>query len=414
MANSKLSKQKILYIYDYFMHEMDFSSGEGITMQDIIDMLYRETGEVFERKSIYSDISKINEYVADVYGNDKGDFIYNDGKKYCRGELDSDIALDEARLISDSLRTTEFVPESIYEKFENLFPAYFNIENNSDAARLYSRYHSSGKSSDNRINKRLSFIRGNIESRMPMVIKYGYKVTNTVIGRVFVVSPVVLDWTNRHYYLIAIDNMEVFKRTGFARECTAQELAQCLKRFRLDRIDDDSVVPKTKEPHKWLESRYADLAGILFDNGGEKMKVPEKNALASEFLSYRGFVNEDDKRKYVTSYITSSYEGYSSQKNRKSIGMSIEATDKTSPDAWKNVLQAFSVLKDEFDIQKGSIVEQESAKRIAFIVEAPDVPPLYKVLFSLYTFETVDFKIDNPEIAGKLKKYINRALDSLQ
>lgn len=414
MANSKLSKQKILYIYDYFMHEMDSSDLTGVTMQDIIEMLRKRTGEVFERKSIYSDISKINEYVADVYGRGKGDFIYSDGKRYCRGELDADIDLDEARLISDSLRTTEFVPEEIYRKFENQFPAYFNQENNSDAARLYSRYVASGKNANSRINKMLSFIRGTIENSEPIIINYGYKVTNSVNGKFYVVTPIVLDWTNSHYYLVAVDNMEVFKTTGFKREISDRELSRCLKRFRLDRIDNDSAIRKQKDPSKFLKTSYPELADSLFKADGTKLKADEKHELAREYLSFHGFSNSEVKRRYVNEYLMSSYEGYSAHGYTKSIRMSIEAKDPKNPDAWKNVLQAFSVLKDEFTIQKGSILEAESAKRISFVVEAPDVPPLYKILFSLYTFDPVKFTIENEEIREKLKKYIEGALASLQ
>jgi len=413
MANSPLSKLKILYMYDYFIHEVDPSDGDGVTVAEIIDMLKEKTGEIFERKSIYSDISKINEYVTASKGFGKGDFIYHDGKRYFRGELADEILLDEARLISDSLRTTEFVPEQLYSKFEKMFPAFFNVEKNSSAVRLYSRYQTTNKSANNHIRDILTFFRASIEDKEPLRFTYGYKVTNTVVGSEFVVSPLVLDWTNRHYYLIAIDNLELYRKFGLGAGVKDDDLSTCIKRFRLDRIGSYTGVVYGRDAAGYMEKNLPRQYEMIF--AGEKdLRKPQKNEVAAEYLSYHGFRSDASQKKHVSSYISNSFEGYSSVINLKTIRMSIEAADKESSNAWKNVLQAFSVLKDEFPIASGSIVEQEADKRMTFAVEAPDVPPLYKFLFSIYTFESVKFTIENEEIRDKFRKYIARALESLQ
>ena len=54
------------------------------------------TGNTFERKSIYADISKINEYVnmtAKVKGSDS--WITSEGRKYKRNQLVDEITIDE-------------------------------------------------------------------------------------------------------------------------------------------------------------------------------------------------------------------------------------------------------------------------------------------------------------------------------
>jgi len=413
MANSPLSKLKILYMYDFFIHEMDPSDEKGVTLAEIIDMLYKKTGEVFERKSIYSDISKINEYVTASKGYGKGDFIYHDGKRYFRGELKDDILLDEARLISDSLRTTEFVPEQLYSKFEKMFPAFFNVEKNSRSVRLYSRYQTVNKSANNHIRDILTFFRACIENREPIRFTYGYKVTNTVVGSDFVVSPLVLDWTNKHYYLIAIDNLELYRKFGFGDDITDDDLSMCIKRFRLDRIGSYSGVVCGKDATSYLEKNLPQQCAVIFEDK-QKTKKTQKNEIASQYLKYHGFGSESSQKKHVTLYLNNSFEGYSSVINLKTIRMSIEAVDKKNANAWKNVLQAFSVLKDEFPIANGSIVEQEADKSLTFAVLAPDVPPLYKFLFSIYTFDSVRFTIEDGEIRAKFRKYIDRALESLQ
>ena len=104
MANSELSKLKILFIYDYFKNQVSCSGGnESVSVSDLIRYLEERTGCTFERKSIYADINKINEYVMKS-GQTKDDaWIFTEGKKYKRTELNDEILIDEARLIVDAI-----------------------------------------------------------------------------------------------------------------------------------------------------------------------------------------------------------------------------------------------------------------------------------------------------------------------
>lgn len=409
-----MAKLKILYLYDYFMHQADPSDETGITVQEMIDMLYRKTGETFERKSIYADISRINEYVAATRPLVGQEFIFHDGKRYFRGELKDELMLDEARLISDSLRTTEFVPENIYRKFETMFPAFFNPQMNTDAVRLYSRHLTTSKTANSQMDRLLSFIRQSITEASPIRFRYGYKVTSSVVGSVFIVTPLMLDWTNDHYYLIAIDNVKLFTDTGFEKAVSNKDLAKCIKRFRLDRIDRDFAKISNENRKTALRFITDNLPDLELTDNGEEMSAEKKNRIAKDILTFHGFSSEDEKNKNVTAYIDKSFEGYSSVINATSIRMSIEARDKNSKHAWKNVLQAFSVFRDEFTIQSGSIRESETDKKISFTIEAPNVPPLYKFLFSMYTFTTVRFEIENEEIRNQFREYLTGALESLQ
>ena len=64
MANSELSKLKILFMYDFFMKHLNaFDENSAVTVNDIIGYLEEKTGTTFERKSIYADISRINEFI---------------------------------------------------------------------------------------------------------------------------------------------------------------------------------------------------------------------------------------------------------------------------------------------------------------------------------------------------------------
>ena len=92
MANSELSKLKILFIYDYFKNQVSAGGDkEAVSVSELISYLADKTGTVFERKSIYADISKINEYVQKSGQTSDADWIYSEGKKYKRSELKDEI-----------------------------------------------------------------------------------------------------------------------------------------------------------------------------------------------------------------------------------------------------------------------------------------------------------------------------------
>ena len=86
MANIELSKLKILLLYDYFKNQMNaFDQSGTVSISELISYLKEKTGYEFERKSIYSDINKINDFInktGKVVGSDY--WIVSEGKKYRR------------------------------------------------------------------------------------------------------------------------------------------------------------------------------------------------------------------------------------------------------------------------------------------------------------------------------------------
>ena len=69
MANNNLQKQKILLIFEYFLKYVSPNDSLGVTMKDINAFLAAHTNSVgFERKSISSDISRVNEFVSEMFG----------------------------------------------------------------------------------------------------------------------------------------------------------------------------------------------------------------------------------------------------------------------------------------------------------------------------------------------------------
>ncbi|MBQ1247046.1 MAG: hypothetical protein IIX95_03340, partial [Clostridiales bacterium] len=204
MANSELSKLKILFIYDYFKHQVSAMGGrESVSVSDLIKYLEDCTGTTFERKSIYADINKINEYVMKSGQTPDDAWIFTEGKKYRRTELTDEILIDEARLIVDAISTTTFVDSDLCDKIIKMFPTYF--PDGYQKRALYPHY----EKMDKRSIFKLNCIRNGIEEKRSLKIVYGYMLGSELTEKTDkIVSPMALDWENNCYYLIAIDNAE--------------------------------------------------------------------------------------------------------------------------------------------------------------------------------------------------------------
>lgn len=222
MGNSENAKLKTLILYDYFRkHVNAFDENKpGVKLSEITDYLIAVTGDKFERKSVYSDIKKLNEFMAatgEVKGN--GDWIYREGNYYCRSELKNELTQEEAQLIYDAIRTTPFVSSNICEKIEKLYPAYF---------KNYKPLLPQNSAISNQLKFILSTLRKSISEQTVVKIKYAHKYQNGYKGAYEdYISPVALDWEENCYYLIAINN----KAYG-----TNKKVQNSIRKYRLDRI----------------------------------------------------------------------------------------------------------------------------------------------------------------------------------
>ena len=415
MANSENAKLKILMLYDYFLHEVGPTDSDGVTLQEILDMLESRLETKFERKSIYADISRINEYIT-LEGSCKGDFIGRDGKKYLRGLLKDEIMLEEAKMISDSLRTTEFISDELCMKFEKMFPAYFGREENSQAARLYSRHirknTATMKMQWANTQKVLLNIRTSMEKKAPMLIEYGYKGDQVNCFNNYLLTPLKIDWTNSHYYLIAIDHLDLYRKAGFKKNLTNKQLSGSIKRFRLDRIYDNEYV-SSKDNLEFINRRLPAHYAALFENQDSgKISKPEKKSMADKYMTFLRFSSDEEQERVVDAYINSSLDAFSSSETPVRVNLSIEADPAGgSKDTWKQVLVAFSTIKDEFEVK--NINERYSKMRIDFTIITPLTKTLYKHLFSIYTMDGIRFNIENETVRTEMLEYVNKIRDIL-
>jgi hypothetical protein len=354
MANSELSKLKILFIYDYFKNRVSCSGGsESVSVSELIRYLEERTGVTFERKSIYADINKINEYVMKS-GQTKDDaWIFTEGKKYKRTELIDEILIDEARLIVDAISTTTFVDSDLCEKIIKMFPTYF--PDGYQRRALYPHYEKVDKRSIFKLNS----IRSGIEEKRALKIAYGYMLGSELTEKTDkIVSPMALDWENNCYYLIAIDNAD-------ARDLEKdQSLSSALKRYRVDRMASVS----------------------LLDN---------KN-----YIDYK---NDKLKDQELKSFIGNSLSAYSSG-HPTHIGITING--KTRKDALKAYGAFASKVSDKIRIADDTKLEKGILK---ISVTTGLAPTLYTDLFELSTFENVEIEIDNEEVCREYGEFIKKA-----
>jgi len=348
MANTEKAKLKALLLYDYFIKNVNaYDDSSSVSMSDIQSYLSNITGVEFERKSIYADIKRLNEFAVEAGLVAPGEeWIYLNGRKYTRGEIDYELSLDEARLIVDAIRTTPFTESGLCEKIERQYPSYFK----SGYKALIPH--------DNTVKTKTKFllntIRTAIENKQALCFKYGYNFAGglrAVSDKT--VSALGLDWENGFYYLIAIDN-DVYEK------CNDTEAS--VRRYRVDRM---------------------------------------KSYVFGYKLPYYG--DSEEKDRILEKYLKNAIDAFSSPSSRL-ITITLKCDDE------KTLLRAYNAFANDVKIKRIG-KDQPEKGIIEFSFDAGPVPTLFTQLFKLYTFEGVKVEIDDEEIRDKFRDYLKRALN---
>ena len=371
MANCDLSKVKILYLYDFFMTRLNPFDESSVSLAELLDILENETGYRFERKSVYSDIVKLNEFMRTSGKLRKGadEWIYMEKKRYKVNELSSQITIDEAKLLVDAVNTTAFVDSGISEKIKDLFPSYFSDPNS--YAFLATRDHKPSA----KLTGILNTCRTGIREWSVITITYGYKFGKApAFKEKRNVSPLKLDWDNNTYYLIAVDN-DIFDRN----KNSDKPLESSIRRFRIDRIDSANY------------------------DGND---------------SYRGIKRFSDKaREGIVNNITKNVlNAYAAEDTMQvEIKITYTADKKERPDAIpkKEVLKAYSILSDHVKVE-GIIKDSKLDEgEVIFVVSTADVPTFYAYLFQAGTVPGIMVSIATRSVREKYKEYLSDAMNAL-
>ncbi|MBR1798153.1 MAG: WYL domain-containing protein [Clostridiales bacterium] len=348
MPNTEYSKLKLLYLYHYFRKYVAAEGpGDETTMGEMMAYLNKMTGAEFERKSIYSDIDRLNEFARSIGICEPDEqWIELEGRKYKRGEAKGDLTSDEAKLIVDAINATDFIDSGLCEKIKGMYPLYFE------------EGYRSVMSHDNKQVRKSSMIyllanvRKAIQNEEVMGIEYGYVLGSGISGTTSkTVSPMGLDFKNSRYYLIAVDNDAV--EAGVSKN-------KAIRTYRLDRIKSARILKKP-------------------------------------------FIGFDKKRDSVLEkYMKDSLNEFSySGSDSRTILITLRSSDE------KALLKAYTALTDEMKTKL--LTDRADKGELKFYVESGLVPPFFNILFKVCMYENVDMTIDDPEVKAAFKKYLNKA-----
>lgn len=229
----ELNKIKLLFLSDIFTRQTD--SEHVYSANELCDLL-SEYGVTCERKSIYSDIEALKEFGMDIVN------VRSPKRGYYLNERKFDIA--EVRLLIDAVQAAKFISSkktkaliykigsllSEYQEEELREQIYVDSTYKSEKEDIYDII----KSLDIAIKKseqvQLTYSKRKLENRY----------LKKAEGKVFVVNPYALLWSNDHYYLVC--NNDKYNN---------------LMHLRLDRISDIKMLG-TKAKHFSKVSKYTD------------------------------------------------------------------------------------------------------------------------------------------------------------
>ena len=217
MSKSEQTKEKLLALMDILRRDTD--EDHHLLVKDIIERL-NQRGIAAERKSLYRDISILEEAGWDIMHDRKGYYLASDT-----------FELAELKLLVDAIQCSRFITEKksyeLIEKLESLTSQY-------RANQLRRQLFLVGrpKTSNEQIYYNIDTIYTAINSNSEIVFDYMMRCSDgsRVKRGIYTASPYGLCWDNENYYLIAhredrgrthfrVDRMEHIQLSGASRKC---------------------------------------------------------------------------------------------------------------------------------------------------------------------------------------------------
>ena len=202
MPRSDKQKLKLMYLIKLFEERTDVS--HGLSMTDIIEALSEE-GITAERKSIYADISALNEFGFDIVKD-------NEGKACVYKLVERDFEIAELKLLVDAVQSSKFITES---KSNKLIKKIEGLASNNEAKSLHRQVYVA-----NRIKTTNESVYYNVDD-IQKAISENHKVSFQYFqwnpnkekelrhnGMRYEISPWALTWDDENYYMIGYDSKE--------------------------------------------------------------------------------------------------------------------------------------------------------------------------------------------------------------
>lgn len=274
MAGNK--KLKILYLRDFLLNKSNEES--KLSIQDIIEYLATYGIDV-ERKTVYSDLTCLEEYGMDILV-EKGKF-----NRYYIGVRDFELA--ELKLLVDAVATSRFIPE---RKSKELIRKISTLASEGESKKLNRQIIVANRPKSTNINiyYNIDRLHEAIANKRQVTFKYfdvGIDLKKKYHKKERTVDPYVLTWGNETYYLI-----------GYHHE------DKKVKHFRIDKIESVELLnsksaPKVKDfdivnysksvfamfgsvDTTMVELEFAEsLIGAVRDKFGSDVKVEKQSGI---------------------------------------------------------------------------------------------------------------------------------------
>ena len=176
----------------------------GLSMTDIIEALSEE-GITAERKSIYADISALNEFGFDIVKD-------NEGKACVYKLVERNFEIAELKLLVDAVQSSKFITES---KSNKLIKKIEGLASNNEAKSLHRQVYVA-----NRIKTTNESVYYNVDD-IQKAISENHKVSFQYFqwnpnkekelrhnGMRYEISPWALTWDDENYYMVGYDSKE--------------------------------------------------------------------------------------------------------------------------------------------------------------------------------------------------------------
>lgn len=306
MAEERNSKLKLLYLMKLFLEKSD--EEHGLTMPTIIKYL-KSYGISAERKGIYRDIARLQDFGMDIVGGSKE-------KNYYYYLVSRQFELAELKLLVDSVQAAKFISE---KQSSVLIKKIETLASEAQAKRLQRQvYVSERVKTDNKgVFYSVDAIHQAIAEHVKIRFQYFNWNVNKMMelrkdGAYYLVSPLALTIDDANYYLIAFDEVSGEVRHYRVDKMLKIEVTDlpCTKDERFARFDIASYAKKMfamfhgDEEYVSIQCKNY-LAGVMIDRFGrdvsirpvddETFRVQAHVAVSPQFLAWVMSLGEDAK-----------------------------------------------------------------------------------------------------------------------
>lgn len=198
MAQSEKSKQKLLSLMRIFWERTN--ENQGLTLEEIREILFREEDISTERKSLYTDMMRLEDFGLKIASRREGNrHIY-----YLSEHL---FTLSELKLLTDAIGSSRSIPEA---KSREIVKKLKQLTDHRTSRELDRQITVTGrvKHLNEEILSNIDLLQAAIQQGRQVSFQYWDWTADKVQkprrdGKVYTVSPWTLLWEEENYYLLA-------------------------------------------------------------------------------------------------------------------------------------------------------------------------------------------------------------------